>query len=139
MNKKPLAKSKFSMYYNANENIQDRAKELRQIETKAEKLLWEKLRAKKLDGFKFRRQHPIERFIADFYCHKAKLVIEVDGGIHNDPKVKERDEGRAAEIEKYDIKIIRFTNEEVINKIEYVVEKIRTELPNARVCPPISP
>lgn len=127
-NKKPLPKSKFSMYYNANEHILDRAKELRQKETEAEKLLWEQLQAKKLNGFKFRRQHAIERFIADFYCHKAKLVIEVDGGIHKKPEIKERDKNRAAEIEKYEIKIIRFTNKEIFNNMDKVIEKIKMEL-----------
>ncbi len=127
-NRKPLLKSKFPMYYNANEHILDRAKELRQTETEAEKLLWEQLRAKKINGFKFRRQHAIERFIADFYCHKAKLVIEVDGGIHKKAEIKERDKNRSAEIEKYDVKIIRFTNEEIFNNMERVIEKIRLEL-----------
>lgn len=116
------------MYYNANEYILDRAKELRQSETEAEKLLWEQLRAKRLNGFKFRRQHAIERFIADFYCHKAKLVIEVDGGIHKKAEIKERDKNREAEIEKYDIKIIRFTNDEVFDDMESVIERIKMEL-----------
>ncbi len=116
------------MYYNANEHILDRAKELRDTETEAEKLLWEQLRAKKVNGFKFRRQHAIERFIADFYCHKAKLVIEVDGRIHNKPEVKERDINRTAEIEKYGIKIIRLTNKEILEDLENVLEKIKKEL-----------
>ena len=130
MNEKPLPKSNFQMYYNATEHIQDRAKELKKRETKAEKILWEYLRAKKINGLKFRRQHPIERFVVDFYCHKAKLVIELDGSIHNLEDVIERDKGRAAEIEKYDLKIIRFMNEEVINKIEYVIEEIKKQLEN---------
>ena len=116
------------MYYNANEQILDRAKELRNAETNAEKLLWEKLRAKKINGFKFRRQHAIERFIADFYCHKAKLVVEVDGGIHKNLEIEERDKNRAAEIQKYDVKIIRFSNEEIFNNMEKVIEKIKMEL-----------
>ena len=115
------------MYYNANEYILDRAKELRQTETEAEKLLWEQLRAKKINGFKFRRQHAVERFIADFYCHKAKLVIEVDGGIHKKAEIKERDKNSAAEIEKYDIKIIRFTNEEIFDDMKKVIEEIKLE------------
>ena len=132
INKKPLPKSKFPMYYNANENILDKAKELRDTETRAEKLLWDQLRAKKLSGFKFRRQHAIERFIADFYCHKAKLVIEVDGGIHNKPEVEERDKNRTAEIDKYDINIIRFTNQEIFNSMDKVIEKIKSELEKNR-------
>ncbi len=62
--------------------IQKRARELRQSSTLAEKALWERLRNRQLSGFKFRRQHHIERFIVDFYCAAARLVIEIDGGIH---------------------------------------------------------
>jgi len=82
--------------------------------TRAEKILWSKLRKKQIDGVIFRRQHPIDIFIVDFYCHKHQLVIEVDGGIHNLPGVSERDEGRTYELEKWGLKVIRFTNEEVI-------------------------
>ncbi len=71
---------------------------------------------------RFRRQHPIDIFIVDFYCHAALLVIELDGKIHL--QQKEYDEGRTAEIEKFDIEIIRFTNHEVETDIERVIRII---------------
>ena len=112
------------MYYNANQNIQRNAKNLRKRETKAEKLLWEKLKNKQLLGLKFRRQHPIDIFIADFYCHKIKLVIEIDGSIHELLEIKEIDDGRTFELEKLGIKIIRFTNNDIEKNIDMVIKKI---------------
>jgi very-short-patch-repair endonuclease len=117
--------SQFDFYFGASRKIVDNAKSLRKKITPAEKLLWENLRNRKLNNIKFRRQHPIERFVADFYCHEKKLVIELDGGIHNDPNQKEYDDGRTAEIEKYNIRIIRFKNEEILNNIKNVLEKIK--------------
>ncbi len=93
--------------------------------TEAEKILWEKLRKKQL-GVRFKAQHPIERFIVDFYCHQSKLVVELDGEIHKFQK--EYDLGREAELEKYGIKIIRFTNDDVISNIDRVVAKIKMNL-----------
>ena len=90
--------------------------------TNAEIVLWERLRNNQF-GVRFKAQHPIERYIVDFYCHKAKLVIEVDGEIHNFQK--EYDLGMEAELEKYGITVIRFSNKDVINNIEKVIEKIR--------------
>jgi very-short-patch-repair endonuclease len=83
------------------------------------------LRRKQINGFIFRRQHPIDIFIVDFYCHELKLVIEVDGGIHTEIKVAEYDKGREAEIERFGLKIIRFTNHEVFNNIEIVIKKVK--------------
>jgi very-short-patch-repair endonuclease len=93
--------------------------------TYAEKLLWEKLKGKQICDIRFRRQHPIEYYIADFYCHKARLVIELDGKIHENQA--EYDDGRSAEIEKYGIKVIRFTNEQVESEIDNVISKIIEE------------
>jgi very-short-patch-repair endonuclease len=92
--------------------------------TKAEAILWEHLRNSKLKGLKFRRQHPLDIFIADFYCHQKKLIIELDGGIHNIQEQKEYDEGRTFELEEKGFKILRFKNEEVINDIGSVLERI---------------
>ncbi len=99
-----------SMFYGAKPPIFEKAKMLRSTMTRAEKLLWDKLRNKQLTGFKFRTQHPMDIFIADFYCHQLMLVIEVDGGVHNTREQQEYDEGRTAELEAYGIKVIRFTN-----------------------------
>jgi len=83
-------------YYNASREIMDTAKRLRKIMTPAEKLLWQELKGNKINGRHFRRQHPIYRYIADFYCHKEKLVIEVDGLYHNNPEQHYDDNNRDA-------------------------------------------
>ena len=90
--------------------------------TNSEELLWERLKGKQVSGHRFRRQHPIDIFIADFYCHEARLVVEVDGDIHS--MKSEYDDGRTAEMEKFEIKVIRFTNNEVENNIDAVIRKI---------------
>ncbi len=92
----------------------------------AEKLLWEKIRGKQLNGIKFRRQHSIGCFIVDFYCSEYRLIIEVDGTIHNRTDIKEYDEERTEYIENFGMKVIRFTNEEVLKNIEEVLDKIAT-------------
>ena len=94
------------------------------LEANAEKLLWQELRNKKLNGLKFRRQHPIDKWIADFYCHEKKLVIELDGEVHNDFEAKERDGGGTYELEQLGITVVRFTNDEIINNIEKALETI---------------
>lgn len=110
------------MYFKAKPGILENARLLGKNMTTAERLLWERLNNNQLLGLRFRRQHPIDIFIADFYCHKARLVIELDGPIHDGQA--EYDDGREAEIEKYYLKVIRFKNEEVINNIEKVLTKI---------------
>ncbi len=117
-----------NLFYGASPKIIQFARELRNNLTEAENILWQKLRNRKLDGYKFRRQHPIDEFIVDFYCHEIKLVVELDGGIHNVPEVKEYDISRSEELEMFDIKIIRFKNEEVFQDLEDVLKKIRQEL-----------
>jgi very-short-patch-repair endonuclease len=92
--------------------------------TEAEEMLWEQIRNNKLKGLKFRRQHPLDIFIADFYCHQRKLIIELDGGIHDTPEQMEYEEGRTAELEEKGFKILRFKNDEVLNDIKSVLEKI---------------
>ncbi len=102
--------------------------------TISEKLLWERLKLKQICGVRSRRQHPIDFFIADFYCHEARLVIEIDGQIHD--QQKEYDDGRSAEMEKYYIKVIRLTNSEVENNIEDVVKRIEYEVNRRMESPP---
>ena len=107
--------------------IFENAKQLRKNMTAAEMALWLHLRAG-LNGNKFRRQHPIRIYIADFYYHKVKLIIEVDGSIHKHALVKESDQNREDELQKWGYTVIRFTNEEVMQKpekvIKYITEKI---------------
>ena len=98
---------------------------MRKNTTEAEQLLWSKIHKNQINGLRFRRQHPIGKFIVDFYCHELLLVIELYGAIHNNLEVSERDEGREIELKKKGLKIIRFTNEEVKSDINTVISKIR--------------
>ena len=116
------------IYYGAKADILAKAHDLRLNMTKSEKILWERLRNKKVLGYKFRRQHAISQFVVDFYCHEAKIVIEVDGGYHLKRDQKEYDENRTVELENLGINVIRFTNEEVELETERVLEKIQKEL-----------
>jgi very-short-patch-repair endonuclease len=104
------------------------SRENRQTSTEAEALIWKALRGKKLHGFKFRRQHPISDFVADFYCHECKLIIEPDGGYHNRAEQKQHDDGRTYELNELKIKVIRFTNEEVIKDRDFVLNEISSHL-----------
>ena len=113
-----------SMFYGASPEIFKKAKVLRDNPTEAEMVLWKRLRIKQL-SVKFRRQHPINIYIADFYCHEKKLVVEVDGDYHLKTDQKEYDKLRTEDIEEFGIEVIRFTNEEVLEKIECVVKKIK--------------
>jgi very-short-patch-repair endonuclease len=112
-----------SMYFGAKSVTIETARLLRNRMTTSESLLWEKLKGKQLMGLRFRRQHPIDFFIADFYCHQARLVIEIDGEIHQSRN--EYDIGREAEMEKYKIKVIRFTNADVDSDLDMVLTRIR--------------
>lgn len=102
--------------------IQLRAKELRQEMTPAEKVLWQFLRNRQLGGLKFRRQHPLGPFIADFYCAERRLVIELDGDIHNFQK--EEDEQRTRQFEEFGYRVIRFQNEQIETNIASVLREI---------------
>jgi very-short-patch-repair endonuclease len=93
-------------------------RKLRRTPTHAEELLWKYLRTKNLRNLKFRRQHPIGRYIADFYCREARLAIEIDGGIHNIKDQREYDEIRQETLELYGIRVLRFKNREVEQNIE---------------------
>jgi imidazole glycerol-phosphate synthase subunit HisF len=84
------------MYYGAPGYMHSNAKWLRKNSTKAEEVLWQELKKHPL-GFKFRRQHPIAVFVADFYCHRAKLIVEVDGGVHDQQSTKLNDAEREME------------------------------------------
>lgn len=100
-------------------------RELRQESTEAEKLLWAELRNRKLNGLKFRRQHPLDKFIVDFYCNERKIVVELDGSVHDEKINKDYDEARTAMLAGLNVIVLRFQNEEVISSIEDVLNKIR--------------
>ncbi len=112
------------LHINADDKIMRNALHLRKNPTEAEIILWEQLRNRKLSKLKFRRQHPLHFYVADFYCHEQKLVIEVDGGIHSTKDQVERDENRTAELERFDIRVIRFTNKQIIDSMDDVLKAI---------------
>jgi very-short-patch-repair endonuclease len=109
------------------------ARQMRREPTPAEDKLWQQLRGKKLLGLKFRRQHAIDRFIVDFYCREARLIIEVDGPIHD--YTQEEDKIRQEFLESQGYRVLRFSNEQVLTEIEGVLETIALAL---RPHPPIS-
>lgn len=100
-------------------------RELRQESTEAEKILWAELRNRKLNGLKFRRQHPLDKVIVDFYCNERKIVVELDGSVHDEKINKDYDEARTAMLAGLNIIVLRFQNDEVVNTIEDVLNKIR--------------
>ncbi|MCE7063457.1 endonuclease domain-containing protein [Dyadobacter sp. CY343] len=112
------------MHYGASPILFARARILRNSETRAEKLLWERLSNKQL-GVKFRRQHPFHLYIVDFYCHEAKLVIEVDGSIHLLDENVEYDRLRSELINDFDVQVIRFSNEDIYFRIDEVISTIQ--------------
>ncbi|RIK22424.1 MAG: methionine synthase, partial [Chloroflexi bacterium] len=105
-------------------------RDFRKNPTDAEKMVWECLRARRLNGFKFRRQHPIGRYIVDFYCHTAQLIVEIDGDIHDIPDQMEYDQIREEELRALDLTIIRFRNERIMNDLMQVLEEIASYLPS---------
>jgi very-short-patch-repair endonuclease len=107
----------------------ERAKELRREMTPAEKILWNELRANKL-GVHFRRQQVIQGFIVDFYCHKAGLVVEVDGDIHD--LQEDEDERREKALSALGLRIVRFGNDEVVRDVSAVVGKIKELVLNSK-------
>ena len=115
----------YPMYFGATPDVFKKAKELRKYETDAEKILWTKLNRNQILGLQFRRQHPIDRFIADFYCAKIKLVVEVDGSIHELPENKDYDIGRSEILNDFGITVIRFSDEQIINEIDKTIIKIK--------------
>jgi very-short-patch-repair endonuclease len=117
--------SRINMFYGADSKTLRTAAILRRSMTLAELILWEKLKNKNIFKTKFRRQHPVDIFIVDFYCNEHKLVTEVDGEIHNNKELKEYDSGRTAELNKFGLRVIRFTNDQVLYNIDSVISKIQ--------------
>ncbi|MCB0553579.1 MAG: endonuclease domain-containing protein [Phaeodactylibacter sp.] len=118
------------MHHGASPEVFRNAEILRREMTEAEQVLWEALRNKRLAGFKFRRQHPISKYVLDFYCHQAKLAIELDGEYHEDRAQQFYDTDRTANLQELSIDVIRFQNEEVLENLDKVLVKIREEVIN---------
>jgi adenine-specific DNA methylase len=100
------------------------ARELRKTMTDAEQMLWQSLRGKQLNHFKFRKQHPIDRYVLDFYCSSKKLAIELDGGQHNTEDIRTKDAERTSHIEKRGIRVLRFWNHDIFKNFDGVMTEI---------------
>jgi very-short-patch-repair endonuclease len=112
--------------FGADLNIKSKARELRKNMTKSERILWNILRNRQLNGLHFRRQHPYGIYILDFYCFKTNLVIEIDGLIHL--KQHTYDNERTRYLESSGLKVLRFKNKDIENRIEWVLDEIRSNL-----------
>jgi 5-methyltetrahydrofolate--homocysteine methyltransferase len=108
--------------------LRNYAEQMRAIPTPAENLLWQALRGKKLDGFKFRRQHIVAQYIADFICLKRNLIIELDGLVHQLPDNRQSDAERTEALSALGFTVIRFSNNEVETKLDKVLAIISTKL-----------
>ncbi|MCK6619637.1 MAG: DUF559 domain-containing protein [Calditrichaceae bacterium] len=104
--------------------LKERARELRNRSTLAEKILWWEIRKKQL-GYEFHRQIPVDHFVVDFYCHELLLVIEVDGISHDSEEAKAKDSERQALLEGLGISFLRFRDEQILGNLDRVVEEIR--------------
>ena len=113
----------------------DRAKGLRRTMTRAETLLWRYLKAHHVDDLGFRRQVPMQRYVADFVCHSARLVVEIDGQSHDFASRALHDRRRDAWFASQGYRVLRFTNDDVVRNLAGVVELIR-ETANSRLRPP---
>jgi very-short-patch-repair endonuclease len=113
------------MFYGAKPSIFGKAKDLRFRTTKHERILWECLKGRKM-GVRFKRQHPISNFVADFYCHRLKLIIEVDGPSHRNQL--DYDLNRTLLLNEFGIKVIRFTNDDVDHRFGKVLETIKEHI-----------
>jgi very-short-patch-repair endonuclease len=117
--------TKFIQY---NKKLVSRSRELRKNRTEAEIVFWGKvLKDKKITNYKFTQQKPLGDFIADFYCSKLLLVIEIDGEIHNELKGRDKERSEIL-LYKYGIKVIRYKNDDVLNNIEKVIGDFKNEI-----------
>ncbi len=112
-----------------NEKLKQPSRQLRNNMTDAERYLWAKIRMKQLKGYQFYRQKPIGDYIVDFFCPRAKLVIEVDGGQHASNETAQYDKIRDEYMRSLGLRVLRFTNTEVMVNIEGVIERIVEEIP----------
>ena len=102
--------------------LEDAARTMRREPARAEEVLWGALQKKQVAGLRFRRQHPVGRFVLDFYCPSHRLVVEVDGEVHDSQL--ERDSERTKALEAYGYRVLRFRNDEVMNDLPAVVQRI---------------
>lgn len=108
----------------ATSKIVQAAREQRRQPTPAEKKLWDAIPGRHLTGLKFRRQHPYDRFILDLFCVEYQLEVEIDGGVHTDPKQAAYDVERTEFLQAHGIRVLRFSNTEVMNNLPEVLKRI---------------
>jgi len=120
-----------------NGNLKQYSRQLRENMTDAEKHLWAKMRRKQVKGYQFYRQKPIGDYIVDFFCPRAKLVIEVDGSQHFSDEMTEYDRIRNEYLSSLGLRVLRFTNTDVLTYIEGVVESIEGKIPPEKI--PLNP
>jgi very-short-patch-repair endonuclease len=101
---------------------------MRREPTTAEAVLWERLRAGRLNGGKFRRQHPLDRFVLDFYAPEQRLAVEVDGAVHDQDERREADQVRDAQLARLGVRILRVRNEAIASDLDAVLAAIRRAL-----------
>jgi len=120
----PHESKNYTFFQSASNDAFEKARALRKNGTKAEDILWQAVRNRKIGGLKFRRQHPFEEFILDFYCNEKNLVLEIDGDYHLSSEQKEYDENRTGFLEQHGLKVLRITNEEVEKNLAGVLARI---------------
>jgi very-short-patch-repair endonuclease len=108
--------------YGGHPLVARRARELRHTMTRAEHVLWDQLRRGRFAGLRFRRQHPLDGYIADFFCHRMRLIVEVDGEVH--AQQREYDAQRDAHFESQGYRVLRFTNLQVCRQTQWVMTRI---------------
>ena len=113
------------MNYSNHPATKDYRQLLRKTETPAERMLWRKIKGKQLDGYRFRQQHGYGPYVLDFYCPALRLCIELDGDVHDEERVRIKDEERTEFLCEQRIHVLRFRNEDVENDVEGVLERIR--------------
>jgi very-short-patch-repair endonuclease len=112
-----------------NENLKQLARQLRKNMTEGERRIWAKMRMKQLNGYQFYRQKPIGDYIVDFFCPRVKLAIEIDGSHHLVGETVEYDRIRDDYLSSLGLRVLRFSNSDVMKNVEAVVERIREEIP----------
>jgi very-short-patch-repair endonuclease len=124
-------------YLYNNQTKKNFRRELRNNSTDAERKIWSILKNKQINGLRFLRQYSVGKYILDFYCPTIRLAIEIDGGQHNEEEEINYDNGRTLYLKQNDIRVLRFWNNEVLNNIEGVWEKIMEEI--EKIQPLITP
>ena len=123
-----LAELSVSPLSRLRERARVRARVLREASTDAERLLWSRLRSRRLGGHKFRRQHPLGPFFADFACLESKLIVELDGGQHYEEASQAADEQRTVVLEDQGFEVLRFSNRDVLVETDAVLVRILDRL-----------